>query len=90
MGLSDKYLTTWAAIIAPDKKSSYCWFLVPHHGFESGDELGRLPEEPVPRAVVDHDEVRVVTVQRNVVAVLHLHVGVVPEDHTKFAWQPKF
>jgi hypothetical protein len=33
-----------------------------------------------PGSVVDHDEVGVVAVEGHVVAVLHLHVGVVPVD----------
>jgi hypothetical protein len=54
--------------------------LVPDHRFESCDEVGRLSEESISGAVVDHDEVSVVAVQRDVVAVFDIDVGVVP-DH---------
>ena len=59
----------------------YCRVLISDHRFESCDEVGRLSEEPIPRSVVDHDEVGVVAVEGHVVAVLHLDVRVVPVWH---------
>ncbi len=59
---------------------NYLWLWISDHGLEAGDEVGGAAEEPVARAVVDHDEVRVVAVQRHVLAVADLHVAVVPSD----------
>ena len=58
----------------------HLWFRIPDHRLEPGDEIGGGPEEPVSRSVVDEDKVGVVPVQRNVVALLYLDVGVVPME----------
>lgn len=43
-------------------QSSYHRLLIPDHCFEPGDELCGLAKEPVPRPVINHDEVGMVTI----------------------------
>ena len=56
---------------------AYLRFRISDHGLKSRDELCVRPKESISRSIVDHEEVRVVAVERDVLALDDLHVGVV-------------